>query len=118
MILGVLRKGKSNFTSKVPNLKTSAKIMCRDDILKVGKDLKINLKSHVSENCTGLPFTWDPDLSTTQSGPLAPGQTLTLGCQGDDTLKVGDDMVTCVGGTKYKYDVEPQCKGKMAPIKQ
>ncbi|KAL5269360.1 hypothetical protein ACHWQZ_G003000 [Mnemiopsis leidyi] len=71
-----------------------------------------NSSSHtpLQENCTGLPFTWDPHLTTKLSGSVAPGEKLTLSCQGDDTFNVGDDKVTCIGGTEYKYDVQPKCQ--------
>ena len=73
----------------------------------------MKLERRVSENCTGLPFTWDTHLTTELSGSVAPGDELTLSCQGDDTFNVGDDKVTCIGGTEYKYDVQPKCQGRI-----
>ena len=63
-----------------------------------------------SVNCTGLPFTWDSDLTTDISDSVKPGQEVTLSCHGDSASNVGDEKVTCVGGTEYEYENLPRCE--------
>ena len=61
---------------------------------------------YISE-CSNLPATWF-GVRTDTMFYVKYGTEITVKCS-EGHINMGDDVVTCSGGTNYKYSTEPTC---------